>query len=484
MPPRQRTTFKKGQRKGTTTYKEYNPTQQKAESKMERARRDLDTFIRDNYRPGTGQSTQRPGIESIVQDMPKKFADGFFNKKGEIGNPTPGEKSRYFRKDGSLNEAGKYMLNVYSDDRPEYARQMNRLVTSSPEAARAYAERFPKTAFFENMFPKMIPVVGGLASIDKQRRDKQIAGRTPEEEYKILQQLGLRPDVDVREQQAQEIADDLTSNQATILNTTLEENKPIEDRLQEENIIKTSGAGEEDIIDIFDPEKTAIEAGLTPGTVYDPREDDFKRKVDFLNARLGRNQYSYENQDPVYRSLVEEAFEKEKQRQGLEIRETVDAGNAQQGEEEQKPIAGQFQFENFLSPYQDTINLTGVAEPDPLVDEDYDYTDFDTNQALGERGVDPNLIPAGGVYVPPEKVGDQTLIFTDGAPITNRVDTGVEMIGDRMYPTTGGSQTAIDILNSNADPYFTGYPTMRFDDGGYAGMSTYQKLKMMADSIG
>ena len=118
--------------------------------KMRQARKDLDTFIRDNYRPGTGQSTERPGAESIVQDMPKKFADFFVNKKtGEIGNPTPGKKSRYFRKDGSLNEAGKYMLRVYSDDRPEYARQMNRLVTSSPEAARAYAERFPKTAFFK-----------------------------------------------------------------------------------------------------------------------------------------------------------------------------------------------------------------------------------------------------------------------------------------------------------------------------------------------
>ena len=50
MPPRQKTTFnKKG--KGTTTYKEYNPAQERASSRLER-------FIRDNP-AGDDRNTQQ-----------------------------------------------------------------------------------------------------------------------------------------------------------------------------------------------------------------------------------------------------------------------------------------------------------------------------------------------------------------------------------------------------------------------------------------
>ena len=98
MPPRQKTTFKKGQKKGTTTYKDYNPQKEKASAQLER-------FIRDNQ----DLKNQSPGIESILQDMPEKRADFV---------------RRNTREDGSLNSAALAMLNPYLDERPEYSRQL------------------------------------------------------------------------------------------------------------------------------------------------------------------------------------------------------------------------------------------------------------------------------------------------------------------------------------------------------------------------
>ena len=106
--------------------------------------------------------------------MPSKFAEGFdFDANNNLVNPTPGKKSRYFRKDGSLNETGKYILGVYSDERPEYSRQLNRLRTSSPEMAQAYAERFPVANFAMNMAPKFIPGIGPLFAMDQANKRKK-----------------------------------------------------------------------------------------------------------------------------------------------------------------------------------------------------------------------------------------------------------------------------------------------------------------------
>ena len=88
MPPRQKTTFKKGQKKGTTTYREYSPEKERASAQLER-------FIRDNPE-GDRRNTEAPGIESILQDMPEKRAA--FVKRNT-------------RKDGTLNSAALAMLN-------------------------------------------------------------------------------------------------------------------------------------------------------------------------------------------------------------------------------------------------------------------------------------------------------------------------------------------------------------------------------------
>jgi len=137
MPPRQRTTFnKKG--KGTTTYKEYNPSQERANSKLER-------FIRDNP-AGDNRNTAQSSVQQVVADMPTKFQGKF---KG-INNYD------------DMNQAQKALFGFY-DNQNKYQRDMNTLTTSSPEMRQAYAKRFPIANFMQNVAPRFMP--GGLGAL-------------------------------------------------------------------------------------------------------------------------------------------------------------------------------------------------------------------------------------------------------------------------------------------------------------------------------
>jgi len=62
------------------------------------------------------------------------------------------------------------MLAPYQDERPEYSRQLNRLVKSSPEMAQAYAQRFPIANFMQNLAPSAIPFVGPLFTADRAKK--------------------------------------------------------------------------------------------------------------------------------------------------------------------------------------------------------------------------------------------------------------------------------------------------------------------------
>ena len=137
MPPRQKTTFnKKG--KGTTTYKEYNPSQERANSKLER-------FIRDNP-AGDNRNTAQSSVQQVVADMHTKFQGKF---KG-INNYD------------DMNQAQKALFGFY-DNRNKYQRDMNTLTTSSPEMRQAYAKRFPIANFMQNVAPRFMP--GGLGAL-------------------------------------------------------------------------------------------------------------------------------------------------------------------------------------------------------------------------------------------------------------------------------------------------------------------------------
>jgi len=150
MPPRQKTTFnKKG--KGTTTYKEYNPAQERASSRLER-------FIRDNP-AGDNRNTQQSTVQQVVTDMPTKF-QGKFKGVNNYDN---------------MNSAQKMIFDFYNN-RNKYQRDMNNLRTSSPEMRQAYAQRFPVENFAMQAGPMAfgamtgIPVAALQAGFDNTRK--------------------------------------------------------------------------------------------------------------------------------------------------------------------------------------------------------------------------------------------------------------------------------------------------------------------------
>ena len=468
-------------RKKPTGSPGYIPPKERREAVNKAADKQLDRFIKDKYESTKNQDA---GVASIVQDMPKKFADNFVNADGEIGNPTPGKKSRYYRADGSLNSAGLATLSHYTDERPEYSRQLNRLRTSSPQMMNAYARRFPKS----NFAMKMGPVIAGAATgIPFGLMDLYNKGKNK------FTNLSERGDIlGAVARTANDIASSFTPEQAKNINTNIETKKPIDKVLKDQNIINASTdvdpilraaaaqTGSEDIMDIFDNdgEKAAMDASLPTGDiVYNPYvEAPYQSKLDFINKVYGTNFSADRSGILLGENQANELFEKAKQEQGGIIREEV---NRDLNVDDEDPIpGGQF---NLTSPTvnEDTVPvILGGAGPD------YDYGDFMVNEDLGNVIPTDNMFPEGGVSGTPVTQAGQELVFSDGTPVTQPVNTGLDMVGDKAFPNSPGSQEALDILNSNADPYFSGYPTMGFNEGGstnkYQNMSTHEKLMRMA----
>jgi len=405
--------------------------------------------INPNYITGVVQDAQNQ-LSNIVQN--KNILQ---NLPGDvIINPNVvGDVFKDYKEGDKLNSAQQVFANFYGSSTPnKYQQELQKFITTSPLHREVYKQSGLKGAglnLFMTEFPEKFASSTGLGS--------------------LITAMGKGKDKVV--QAGKKIAEVLNPKDAKNLDINQQENETVVETLgkQDPNRFGSLMGDRFDTVeDIFDPEasaamasldpeKIAMDIGLTPGTVFNPVESDLQRKINFVNQVFGTDFGG--SVDMPNADTIEQLFQKAKQQQGGEIRDTI---QNQQGEEE-SPVAGQFNFEDFITPYQDTItdiNLTGQMEP-----------------------VDPNSFPEGGVDKSATQAG-QTLLFTDGTEVQEPFNTGLDVVGDSVFPSDAGSQTALDILNSNANPYFSGYPTMRFDDGGYAKMSTYQKLKMMADSIG
>jgi len=460
MPPRQKTTFKKGQKKGTTTYREYSPEKERASAQLER-------FIRDNPE-GDRRNTEASPIQDVVRDMPAKFQGKF---KG-IENYD------------DMNQAQKALFGFY-DNRNKYQRDMNTLRTSSPEMRQAYAKRFPVSNFMMEVAPRYIPGIGALFTADRGMKANA-------EKERIMNTPVNRPDGGFKNF-VEFFKPQMNSEQIANTEIIEGEKEPLINP-QDMNIhraVNPSFASPQDMgfldsENIFDTEKAAIDAALTPGNVFDPVAADKQSKLNFINQVEGTN-FTVENAEQRFN--IDEQFERSKQKQGGIIREEV---NRDLNVDDEDPIpGGQF---NLTSPTvnEDTVPvILGGAGPD------YEYGDFMINEDLGNVIPTDNMFPEGGVSGTPVTQAGQGLVFSDGTPVTQPVDTGIN---------TPAGQAAIDILNSNAtndvkrsfvdDNYGMTNPDIfmndqRFDtidygfaDGGstnkYQNMSTHEKLMRMA----
>jgi len=442
-------------RKKPTGSPGYIPPKERREIVKKAADKQLDRYIKDNYESTKDQDA---GIKSIVTDMPSKFAKGFaFDEDNNLVNPTPGEKSRYFRKDGSLNEAGKYILGVYSDERPEYSRGLNRFVNSSPQLKAAYARRAPFPNFAMNIMPRFIPVVGPAFTADQVAKNKRLEQNylnRPESDYNKFVEY-FKPQM----------------NSEQIANTEVieSEREPLvsPDDMNIQKAVNPSFASPQDMgflddQNIFDSEKAAIDAALTPGNVFDPVAADKQSKVDFINQVENTNLTVDRVEQMAARNgmTLNDVFERSKQKQGGIIRDEVnrDLNEAEDVDDEDPIPGGQF---NLTSPTvnEDTVPvILGGAGPD------YEYGDFMVNEDLGNVIPTDNMFPEGGVSGKFVDNGNVQRSFVDDNYGKENPDI---FVNDKKFDSSG-----------------LGFG---FANGGstnkYENMSTHEKLMRMAETM-
>ena len=418
----------------------YIPPKERREAVNKAADKQLDRFIKDKYESTKNQDA---GIASIVQDMPKKFADEFINSEGKVGpeldkngNPI---KSRYYRADGSLNSAGLATLSQYTDERPEYSRQLNRLRTSSPQMMDAYARRFPISNFAMNVMPRFIPVVGPAFTADQVMKNKRLEQNylnRPESDYNKFVEF-FKPKM----------------NSEQIANTEIieGEKEPLINP-QDMNIqraVNPSFASPQDMgfldsENIFDTEKAAIDAALTPGNVFDPVAADKQSKVDFINQVENTNM-TVDRVEQVAASngmTLDDVFERSKQKQGGIIREEV---NRDLNVDDEDPIpGGQF---NLTRPTVNEDTVSVILSGDP----NYEYDNYDVNQQLAD------VLPTDDILAQ----SDEKRSFVDD--------------------NYGKENPNIFVNDEKFDTLGLGFG---FADGGstnkYQNMSTHEKLMRMA----
>jgi len=432
----------------------YIPPKERREAVKNAADRKLDRFIRNNPE-GDRRNTEESPIQDVVRDMPKKFQSKF---KG-IENYS------------DMNQAQKALFGFY-DNRNKYQRDMDTVRTSSPQMMDAYARRFP----ISNFAMKAGPMIAGAATgVPFGLMDLYNKGK------KKFTNLSDRGDIlGAISRTANNIASSFTPEQAKNINTNIETKKPIDKVLRDENIINASTdvdpilraaaaqTGSQDIVDIFDNdgEKAAMDASLPTGNiVYNPYvEAPYQSKLDFINEVYGTNFTADRSGILLGENQANELFEKAKQEQGGIIREEV---NRDVSVDDEDPIpGGQF---NLTRPTVNEDTASVLLSGDP----NYEYDNYDVNQQLGDVLPTDDMFPEGGV----------------SGNFVDNIGSGTQMIGDNIFATEPGSQSAFDTLNSNADPYFSGQPTMGFGfaDGGstnkYENMSTHEKLMRMASKM-
>jgi hypothetical protein len=115
-------------------------------------------------------------LDRIVRQgkQDQDYRSGFSSPSTVIGGMTQKQQdfiARNRRKDGSLNSAAQSVLNFYSDDRSDYQRDLNKFIKSSPTAREAYLDRFPIggalnlgiPAAFNALAPAPLKMLGAMA---------------------------------------------------------------------------------------------------------------------------------------------------------------------------------------------------------------------------------------------------------------------------------------------------------------------------------
>ena len=416
-------------------------------------------------------------LQNVIDN--KNQSPGFSTAPGVVAIPTMGKKTGKFKDIeeklttqgyGSLTPGEQMIADFYlSSAVNPYQQQMQNFIESSPAAAQAYAERFPKTTFLKNIVPMAMGSVTGVPlgivnAISKgYGAAKEGLGSLAQNDQGLLGFLASIPG---------NIAAQFKPEQVTKLKAIAKERDPIS-TLQtgpmDPNAYGAIGGDRFDVEeDVFQSTSPNVETVYNPGTPLD----------NYL-----KQQEINERDYPLLKKL------KDRENIAKEVEEATE-----------QVVPGQFNL-NYVRPDAPTVNLSGVNDEeiqDLFIDENQSVADLDQQTVdnmigayYGKRNV-INFPFSPGAYFESQ---------SSGAPQDTGYGSSFETVvpgGFPFDPNTGSASIPTKFYsdqiavpenipfgaNTTNFDYKDGGYLNKFDDGGYANMSTYQKLKMMADSLG
>ena len=217
-------------------------------------------------------------------------------------------------------------------------------------------------------------------------------------------------------------------------------------------------------------------------TVYNPKADERERKIQFINQALGTN---FEKGDISTDRSLDQTYQHAKQKVGSDIKETN---------------PGQFD----LTDRSDSLNLTGTTLEEPnAIDPSHEFVDTyglegDRNELRREASKDPTSFSHYGFagvnrdYYPVNLRPDRKYTFPEAnREIGDFASERVAGWGDFQDVETMGPiplesgifeylPLSSGLLDWNLSPERKPETFNTFKDGGYANMSTFEKLKAMA----
>jgi hypothetical protein len=522
--------YKTGSRKGTAAGNKGDKKSQKTTA------RELDQMIK------SGDAAR--GLDRLVTrgHQDQGYKSGISSPSTVIGGMTKKQQdfiNRNRRKDGSLNSAAQSVLDFYSDNRSDYQRDLDKFIKSSPEARDAYLDRFPIggalnlgiPAAFNALAPAPIKMLGKVAKAAK---------GIPE----LLKNTGMVKDLSFevnRAKKSLEPAKEALIDLATkkgILNTTDAKNMEINQRLKTplSNELKNIGLHSETPMDespaVVGPKYLKdLEGEITENElanhilenisqkkedlVYDPEEDvrssgpyeieDWMKTVapaidmftgpkeekrlqaieDYRNRneRMPHVPISHEQKATYIKELTGVDVSPSNVNNFYDmirsIEERGNEWNPATASFEEKPTAGTID----LTTKEDIFNIGGDQSIDPqeVITQQNISTDLLTPiNEIEPTGTYADGTPIYGNIPGSFNAGSFPAMNIFGTEVKGPRNMALDAINKYGNSLSASEKEAFDILNSlgQADG---GY-LKQYDDGGYANMSTFEKLKAIADS--
>lgn len=241
------------------------------------------------------QYTPSPAAQLATIVNQKDKSPQFSTAPGSVAVPTMGKKTK--AKTGKskfqdiedkvaagvpLSPSEQVVANFYlSSAVNPYQQQLQNFIESSPEAAQAYAERFPKTTFLKNIGPMALGAVTGLPLALLEGAQTGIKSLSEGEGAVAAIASGIQ-------NVASDIANAFTPEQAKNLQINQEEKSEIPALLRQENIIKGDATPiDPQFAPFLNQEDSPLETESvdTSSTVYNPETAD-AQNFDYMSQAM------------------------------------------------------------------------------------------------------------------------------------------------------------------------------------------------------